>query len=911
MRNTHSDTEKMNSKPWYALDVDEVRTLLDVPDGGLSEQEAKQRLERYGPNKLPAPQRRSSFARFLVQFHNLLIYALLGAALVTGVLGHWLDFGVILGVVIINALIGFIQEGKAEKALDSIRGMLSLRAYTERDAHRREIAAEELVPGDLVLLQAGDKVPADMRLLRTKDLRVDEALLTGESQAVVKQTDAVNEDAVLGDRLCMAYSGTVVTYGRATGVVAATGEKTEIGRISEMLTSVETISTPLLRKMDVLARWLTLAVIVLGGAAFTFGVLIRDYTAVDMFLASVGLIVAAIPEGLPAIIAITLAIGVQRMARRKSIIRRLPAVETLGAITVICSDKTGTLTRNEMMVRDLVCADATFEVEGAGYNPHGALLHHGEAVKAKNFPLLSTLGQVSLLCNDSTLGKDDNEQWTIHGDPTEGALLSLGPKLGLNAKHENANLPRADAIPFESEHRFMATLNHDHTGNAFIFLKGAPERVLELCKQQARGNDNVDLESVFWHEAAEKLAANGRRVLALAWKKVDPEQHNLTFEDIHTFTLLGLVGITDPPRVEAIEAVKRCKTAGIKVKMITGDHARTALAIARDMGIGDGERVLTGADIEDADDAQLEAWVRDVDVFARTSPEHKLRIVGALQKCGEISAMTGDGVNDAPALKRADVGVAMGLKGTEVSKEASEMVLTDDNFASIVDAVEEGRTVYDNIRKAITFILPTNGGEAFVIIAAIALGRVMPITPVQILWINMITAVSLALSLAFEPPEKDIMTRPPRPPGEPLVSVFLGWRIFCVSLILLTGTFGLYLYEREMGANIDTARTIAVNTLVMFEAFYLFNCRYLHRNVISREGLLGNRMALYAVGVVVVFQLLFTYAPPLQALFATAPLDVTDWIKVVLTGSTVFILVEMEKAIMHRYHRRVRKFNSK
>ncbi|WP_052464369.1 cation-transporting P-type ATPase [Geoalkalibacter subterraneus] len=891
---------------WHARTVEDVRQTLNVPEEGLSDQEAAERLERYGPNQLPAPQRRGPLKRFFVQFHNLLIYVLLGAAMVTALMGHWLDFGVILGVVVVNALIGFIQEGKAEKALDSIRDMLSLHAYVERDGHRREVAAEELVPGDLVLLQAGDKVPADMRLIRVKDLRVDEALLTGESQAVAKQVDPVEEDAVLGDRLSMAYSGTVVTYGRASGVVVATGKQTEIGRISEMLTTVETISTPLLRKMDVFARRLTGAIILLGVGAFAFGMLARDYTMVEMFLATVGLIVAAIPEGLPAIITITLAIGVQRMARRKAIIRRLPAVETLGAVTVICSDKTGTLTRNEMMVRDVVCADASFEVEGDGYDPHGEVLRDGQSVEVSDYPLLGDLARVGLLCNDSTLDTDDNEQWRIHGDPTEGALLTLGLKLGLDAEREADDLPRTDAIPFESEHRFMATLHHDHEGNAFIFLKGAPERVLELCRRQRQGDEEVELDEDLWRDAAEKLAGNGRRVLALAWRQTDSDRHDLAFDDISEFTLLGLVGITDPPRPEAIEAVKRCRTAGIGVKMITGDHARTALAIGRDMGIGDGERVVTGAEIEDAADERLSEWVREVDVFARTSPEHKLRLVRALQANGEISAMTGDGVNDAPALKRADVGVAMGIKGTEVSKEASEMVLADDNFASIVDAVEEGRTVYDNIRKSITFILPTNGGEAFVLLAAIALGRVMPITPVQILWINMITAVTLALSLAFEPPEKDIMTRPPRPPKEPILSLFLGWRILYVSLILLAGTFGLYIYERETGADIEVARTVAVNTLVMFEAFYLLNCRYLHRSVVSREGLLGNRLALYAIGLVVVFQLLFTYAPPLQFLFSTAPLDGAAWLRVVLIASTVFFLVELEKVLFKGLHREAR-----
>jgi magnesium-transporting ATPase (P-type) len=889
---------------WHALAIAEVIDRLAGRAEGLSEAEAQRRLAGQGPNRLPPPQRQGPWRRFLTQFHNLLIYVLLAAVVVTALLGHWVDCGVIFGVVVVNALIGFIQEGKAEKALDSIRSLLSLRAFVLRAGQRREIPAEELVPGDIVLLQAGDKVPADLRLLQVKDLRVDEAILTGESQPVSKGTDAVADEAAMGDRFGMAYSGTVVTYGRGTGVVVATGKSTEIGRISQMLADVESLTTPLLARMDTFARWLTVAILVLAGGTFALGYFHRDYSAVEMFMAAVGLIVAAIPEGLPAIITITLAIGVQRMARRNAIIRRLPAVETLGAVTVICSDKTGTLTRNEMTVQAVVTAEHLFAVGGVGYDPHGGLILDDRDVAPSEYPDLLALGQAAMLCNDALL-EENRGAWRIQGDPTEGALLVLGGKLGLDLKLESKERPRTDLIPFESEHRFMATLHHDHAGHGFIYLKGAPERVLEMCnRQRLRGEDQaLDLRP--WQQAIARQAAQGRRLLAVAAKQAEPDQRELRYADVEGgLTLLGLLGIIDPPRQEAIAAVAQCRSAGIQVKMITGDHGETARAIAAQMGIGDGGRVITGTELDPAADHELSQWVREVDVFARAAPEHKLRLVQALQANGEVTAMTGDGVNDAPALKRADVGVAMGIKGTEVAKEAAEMVLADDNFASIAHAVEEGRTVYDNIRKAVLFILPTNGAEALIIILAILAGRTMPITPVQILWINMITAVTLALSLAFEPAENDVMHRPPRDPREPILGSFLLWRLSYVSVILVVGTFGLFVLERAGGASIATARTVAVNTLVMFEAFYLLNSRYLHASVVSREGLCGNLGALWAIGLVLLFQLFFTYAPPLQILFGTAAIDAVSWGRIILVASTVYFLVELEKLVYAAWQRR-------
>jgi calcium-translocating P-type ATPase len=588
------------------------------------------------------------------------------------------------------------------------------------------------------------------------------------------------------------------------------------------------------------------------------------------------------------------------MARRHAITRRLPAVETLGSVTVICSDKTGTLTRNEMTVQTLATADTLFEVSGVGYDPQGGFAVAGKSVlPAKNTDLLE-LARAVLLCNDASV-REVEGRWQMQGDPTEGALATLGMKAGLDPIRENEVFPRMDVIPFESEHKFMATLHRDHAGHRFIYMKGAPERVLEMCDRQWSLGEEIPLDMAVWLARIDERAASGQRVLAVAFKVAPSEQQELTVANLAgDMTLLGLCGIIDPPRQEAITAVGQCRAAGIRVKMITGDHALTASAIAAQMGISDGATAVTGQQLDALSDEQLRDTVRNVDVFARVSPEHKLRLVQALQADDEVVAMTGDGVNDAPALKRADVGVAMGVKGTEVAKESAEVVLADDNFASIAHAVEEGRTVYDNIKKAITFILPTNGGEAGIIIVAIMSGSVLPITPVQILWINMITAVTLALSLAFEPPEAGVMKRPPRDPKEPILSFFLLWRIVFVSLILVIGTFGLFLWDGLHGVPIEAARAVAVNALVMFEVFYLLNCRYLRTSVLSREGLLGNRLALGAIGVVLAMQLLFTYTPFMQRLFGVSAISIMDWVRIVAVAASVFVLVEAEKYLINR-----------
>ncbi|MBS0298652.1 MAG: cation-transporting P-type ATPase [Proteobacteria bacterium] len=892
------DSAANRTSTWHNASPQQVLDTLNTGSDGLSQTEAQLRLEHYGVNRLKPPQSRGAITRFLLQFHNMLIYILLIASALTAFLGHWVDSGVILGVVVINAVIGFVQEGKAEKALNAIRRMLSLHATALRDGQRIQLAAEQLVPGDIILLQSGDKVPADLRLLNCKNLRIEEAALTGESEAVEKSIAAVEAAAVIGDRLCMAYSGTLVVYGQGSGVVVATGQQTEIGRISQMIAQVDKLASPLLRQMANFARWLTLAILSLAAGIFVYGFLWQDYPLNEIFMAAIGMAIAAIPEELPAIMTITLALGVQNMARRSAIVRRLPAVETLGAVTIICTDKTGTLTRNEMTVQYVMTADDQWQVSGAGYAPNGGFSRHEEHIQVAGHPDLQELCRAGLLCNDAAL-RQCGDAWEIHGDPTEAALVTLAMKAALDPGREHETLPRIDVIPFESEHRFMATLHHDPAGHGLIYVKGAPEKVLTMCNQQRSRGGDCQLQLDFWHARIRQASENGQRVLAIASRAIPVKQQTVTCADVESgFTLLGLVGIMDPPRDEAIAAVRQCHSAGIRVKMITGDHRITAGAIGASLGIGDGRRVVTGIELDNMDDTQLRQVVADVDIFARADPGHKLRLVIALQDNGEIVAMTGDGVNDAPALKRADIGVAMGQKGTEVAKEAAEMVLADDNFASIAHAVEEGRTVYDNIRKTMVYVLPTNGGEAGLLVLAIMLGMALPITPLQILWINMVTTVTLAISLSFERPEVSVMTRPPHDPHAPVLSGLLVWRITFVTLLMIGGSFTLYFWELAQGSSVELSRTVVVNVLVMYEIVYLFNCRYLIASVWSRQGLLGNRYVLLAVGLLLILQLLFTYLPIMQQLFGTVALDAATWGRIAAVSLLLFLVIELEKYLL-------------
>jgi magnesium-transporting ATPase (P-type) len=894
---TGQRSDQGNSPFWHSMTGSEVLSLLGADDQGLSSDQAGHRLGEYGPNLLPDPEKTSSFKRFLAQFRNILIFILLAAAVFTAVLGEWVDVGVILSVVLINGLIGFIQEGKAERAMEAIRGMLSPTATVIRDGDEQEILAKELVPGDIVLLKSGDRVPADMRVLMARNAQVEEAALTGESEPVSKQSEAVEKSAVLGDRKCIVYSSTLVTMGQLRGVVVATGGTAEIGRISEMVSHVETLSTPLLRKMDAFGRSLSIAIVVLAALVFALGYFLRGFPAGEMFMAVVSLAVAAIPEGLPAIMTITLALGVQRMSKRKAIIRRLPAVETLGSVTVICSDKTGTLTKNEMVVAEVALAGTLYRVTGVGCRPSGKFCLEGEIVPLEEHPLLLDLARAGLLASDARLRQVQGE-WMIEGAPTEGSVVVLAHKAGLSRREELRRFPRLDSVPFESGQRYMASLHTDPDGDSLVFVKGAPERVMDLCSAQRTENGDEPLDREVWARHEEDLASRGHRVLAIASGRLD-HSTELLEERLKDLTLLGLVGIIDPPREEAITAIRKCQEAGIKVKMITGDHLLTARSIGASMGIGNGGGAISGHELELARDDELVRLVEENDIFARSSPEHKLRIVEALQSRGQVVAMTGDGVNDAPALKRSDVGVAMGIKGTEATKEAADMILADDNFRTIESAVEEGRTVYDNLIKTILFILPTNGAQALMVVTAVLFFfEVMPITPIQILWVNLVTAVTLGLTLSFEPAEVGIMRRPPRQQQEPILSNHLVWRIGFVSVLIAAASILLFNHHLQAGASLETARTVAVNTLVAGQIFYLFNTRFTENTSLSLRGLLGNPWTLVAVSILVVLQLCFTYLDISHRLFGTADIPVDQWGLILAAGLPVFLLVELEKLVL-------------
>ncbi|WP_182286054.1 HAD-IC family P-type ATPase [Comamonas testosteroni] len=883
---------------WHALATDAVLTQLQSTAAGLSSDEAWERLQQQGPNALPAAASRSMLARFLSQFNNLLIYVLLGSAVVTALLQHWVDTGVILAVVLINAVFGFVQEGRAERALDAVKAMVSSRANVLRDGLRMAVPAEELVAGDCVLLEAGDRVPADLRLLRASSLKLDEAMLTGESVAVDKSADPVAVDAALGDRFSMAYSGTLVAAGQGLGVVVATGPRTELGLISTMLGSVQTLATPLTRLMDRFARQLTITILSLSALMFCFALWVRDFDTADAFIAVVGIAVSAIPEGLPVVMTIALAIGVQRMAARYAIVRNLPAVETLGAVSVICSDKTGTLTRNEMSVRAVVLPGASFGIEGEGYAPQGRFTLAGEEIEPAQHPQLLHFAAGAALCNDAHVRHAEGKVWAVEGDPMEGALVVLAARAGLDVDRLRQDWLRLDEVPFDAVHRYMATLHRPVDAPAAVFVKGAPEQVLAMCRDQQGAEGVQALDAAYWLEQVDVLAAKGYRVLALASRVPADGKDCVDMADVKDLTLLGVLGMIDPPRESAKEAVRECRSAGIAVKMITGDHAATAAAIARELALADTIRVTSGHELDGLNDAQLIDVARASTVFARTSPEHKLRLVQALQADRSVIAMTGDGVNDAPALKRADIGVAMGITGTAAAKEAAGMVLADDNFATIVAAVKEGRTVYENLRKVIAWTLPTNGGQAIVIIVAILLGLSLPVTPVQILWVNLVTAVALGLTLAFEPPEATLMRRKPRSPDEQLLLPYLLWRVALVSVLFALGCFGMFEWSLRRGDSVELARTIVVNALVIMEIFYLFSVRYTQGTSLSLRGVLGTPAVLLGVAGVTLVQLLFTYTPPMQTLFDSRPVDLEAGLLAMGLGVVLLLLLEVEKLLI-------------
>ena len=881
-------------RPW-ATSADEVLTELGVTRAGLTGQDARRLLAEVGPNRLAPPERKSLWRRILGHFDDVLIYILLVSAALKAILGDWVDFTVILAVAVINAGIGLIQEGRAERALDAIKDMLSVRAQARRDGSWADIDADDLVPGDVVRVRSGDRVPADVRLLDAVNLRVEESALTGESVPATKRVDAVAPEAGVGDRTSMLFSGTIVAAGTGTGVVVATGDRTEIGRIQQMIADVGELQTPLSRTLDQFGKWLAVLIIIMALVMTVIGRVLHQMPVDELLSAAIGFAVAAVPEGLPALVTITLALGVQQMARRRAITRQLPAVETLGSVTTICSDKTGTLTRNEMTARTVRTRSAELTVSGLGYAPEGEVSDSGEVVTVADRPDLALLATVMMLCNDAQIVRA-GDAWRLVGEPTEGALRVLGLKAGLDP----AGWRRVAAVPFESESKYMATLNDAPDGSRHVLVKGAPDRVLDRCVAQTGADGRAEpLDRAFWEAQIDEIGGRGLRVLAAAHAPASPDATTLDPSDVDTgLELVGLVGIVDPPRPEAIEAIAECRSAGVRVKMITGDHAGTALAIGREMGIveGDGIHVLTGPELEAMTTEELRAVAQEVDVYARTSPEHKIRIVSALQSHGEVVAMTGDGVNDAPALTQADVGVAMGIKGTEATKEAADVVLADDNFATIERAVEEGRRIYDNIRKSVLFLLPTNGAQSLVILIAVLFGLTLPLQPVQVLWINMVTSVTLSLALANERAEPGIMSRPPRDTRASILDAGSLRRVAVVSLLIGGAAMGVFYYEYGRGVPLEVAQTTAVTMLALGQLAYLFNCRYLHRSSLTVDVLRGNAVVWWSAIILLLLQAAFVYLPFFHTWFGSAAISGRQWLLTAGLAVLVFVLTEAVKA---------------
>jgi cation-transporting ATPase F len=891
-------------EPVHHLPAEEIGRILGVDlQDGLTEDEARRRRATFGPNRLTPRPGIPAWRRFLRQFLQPLVGILVSAGVVTVFLGEWVDSAVILGVVVINAIVGFLQEARAGRAVAALARMISTQATVRRGGRQRRLDADELVPGDLVLLEAGDRVPADLRLQWVRNLLVDESSFTGESVAVAKHPAPLDRATLLADRRNMAYTGTLVTSGQGTGIAWGTGDATETGHLARLIGSAEEMSTPLTRKLAHFSRLLLWVILALSALTFAIGML-RGEDTVEMFMAAVTLAVGAIPEGLPAAVTIVLAIGVGRMARRRAIIRRLPAVETLGSTTVICSDKTGTLTENQMTVQEVFAGAATYTFTGHGYDPAGEIrCGHAPADPARH-PALAECLLASALCNDARLVESDG-RWTAEGDPTEAALLVAAAKGGLVLSEQRGVAPRVDAIPFASEHMFRATLHHTGRGHV-IYKVGAAERLLGRCTDQlGSGGMPEPFDRAAADRALAEMTGRGLRVLAVARRQTSGD--HATLEHRHVaggLTFLGLEGMMDPPRAEAIIAVERCRAAGIEVKMITGDHLATASAIARQIGLagpgGQPPAALAGGELALVSDADLPAVAATTTVFARVAPAEKLRLVRALQARGHVVAMTGDGVNDAPALRQADLGVAMGRSGTDVAKGAADMVLADDNFASIEAAVEEGRGVFDNLVKFIVWTLPTNAGEALVLMTAILLGRQLPVVPVQLLWVNLATAICLGLMLVFEPKEPDLMARPPRDPRRPLLTPALLKRTGFVCLILLGGAYWLFAWELGVqGVSLAEARTAVVNLIVMVETAYLFNCRSLTRSLFAR-GQPGNPWALAGAGLMIGLQFLFTYSALMNRLFHTAPIAAGTWLRIAGVAGVAFVAVEMEKWLRFR-----------
>ena len=895
-------------KEWYQLTAEQAFEALGTGSSGLASDEAGARLQKYGYNELEI-RKQSPLVRLLLQFHNPLLYILIFAAIVCFLLGKFMDMGVIMAVVLGTAIIGFIQEGKANASLEALRKMMVPECTVLRDGERKIIPARELVPGDVVMLESGGRVPADLRLFLAKNMSADESMLTGESLPVTKNADPLpRADLTPGERRCIAFSGVFVTRGRGTGVVVATGKDTEIGKLAGLMKETGKVVPPIMRKIAGFTRFIMIVIPALGAVNFIIG-LLRGYDVVYMFLATVGLIVAGIPEGLPAAVIATFAFGTINMARRNALIRRLPAAETLGCTTVICSDKTGTLTRNEMTVTRIYCGGRDYNVTGGGYAPKGEFIADGKKVdlSAAGKELVETL-RAGYLCNDAALEESAPGSYSIKGDPTEGALVVAAHKARLTEQ-----LPRVDEIPFEPEQQYMATL-HKRGEENILYVKGSPEKLLTMCRYQLVGGDAVPMEKEHVLEKAGAMAKDALRVLGMAYKTVDPGVSNAA-EELNGLVFLGLQGMIDPPREEAITAVKKCKAAGIRAVMITGDHPQTAMAVAKQLGIGAGEtRALIGEEIEKMGDGELFDAVDKISVYSRVAPEHKFRIVKQLQKRGHIVAVTGDGVNDAPALKRADIGIAMGITGTEVSKEAADMVLTDDNFASIVAAVEEGRHVFNNIWKVILYLLPTNGGQVAAMIGAVLLSPFVPVfaerlplEPVQILWVNLIIALACAIPLAREVKEKGILDKPPRDINEPLANAFFLQRVGLISVVEAIAVFSVfisaYLALRGSGQadHLAQAGTAAFTTLIFVEVFYLFTARSIRGSAFTLNPF-SNKWVIIGAAVTLGLQIVIVYSLPLFGVspFRTAPFPAEWWLLILLVSPAGFFAVEAEKLIRRR-----------
>jgi len=894
-------------KNWHQLPPKQVVRLLNSDDEfGLDKFEVNRRLERFGRNVITSEKKQSGFVRFLKQFNNPLMLLLVASSVVTAVVKDVLDAAIIFGVVLINAIVSFIQESQAEAAIEALIGSLAAESLVLRYGRQEKISAEELIPGDIVLLNAGDKVPADMRIIASKNLQISEAALTGESLPSEKAHDVIlPDDTVIGDRKNMAYASTLVTSGTGKGVVVATKEYTEIGRISQLISSAEQLQTPLTRKIAQFSHWVLIAILALSAGVVSIN-LLQGRNLVDTVTSAIALAVAMIPEGLPTALTVTLAIGVQRMARKNAIIRRLPAVEALGSTTVICTDKTGTLTQNEMTVQEILSGGHIFTVSGVGYDPRGEIREDGKPISADQSLSLAETLLAGVLNNDASLETKESTT-TFSGDPTEVAMLSAGGKFGITRTTAQKENPRLDIIPFDSASKFMATLHNGKEDKKIIYIKGALEALEDKIAfmMAADGSVQTISDPAQITEKADNMAARGLRVLAFAMKEMPTATEQITAADIEEgLVFLGLQGMLDPPRMEVASAIAASHSAGIAVKMITGDHPLTAAAIAKEIGIirsgsDHASRTITGRELAQLTDEQLIEKITDIDVFSRVSPDQKLRLVEALQTQGNVVSMTGDGVNDGPALKRADIGIAMGITGTDVAKEASDMVLTDDNFTTIENAVEEGRGIFDNIIKIISWTLPTNIGEGLIILVSMLLGEVLPIIPIQILWINMVTVGVLGIVLALESKDPGIMERAPRDPSDPIITGWLAPRIVFVGLMILISGFLLFEWELGLGASLEVARSVAVNAVVFTEIFFLLNSRSLIYSPFQ-IGFFKNRWLIAGIIAMVGLQALFTYAPFMNTIFSSAPFGFNAWWRLLGFGLLTFIIVEIEKLVRRR-----------